>query len=388
MNFQLIFFLFHSFLDREKQEVYNLIVVATDGGKSIVRTEYSEVKIALEDMNDNFPIFENYPYIAKISQAAQPGQIILKLFAKDADLGINGEVLYDLVPNKFSDLFRLDLNSGVLTVAKSLTEFNGQTIFLEIISRDKGFPTRKSTNFVELTVGEKVIKTDHLFKFTNTSYVVSVRNGINDYPLYTLQAYTQDQRAEVSYEIVNGNIDGVFNLNQRTGDLSMTRFEDSKLKQKYTLGIMAKTNGGLYAYSTIDVVLHNQYNRAPRFTQPQYSAIITEGRSKGTFVTRVKANDFADTESNTRLLYHIVDGNHDNAFVVEPAVSGIVKTNIVLDREIRDFYQVKIIATNVEAPQLTGTTTLLVRVLDIDDNKPSFPQSNLISVSEGEDFFV
>lgn len=62
----------------------------------------------------------------------------------------------------------------------------------------------------------------------------------------------------------------------------------------------------------------------------------------GTFVLHVVAFD-ADEGPNSRTLYHIVDGNHDNAFKIEPAFSGIVRTNTVLDREIRDNYRLTII---------------------------------------------
>ena len=42
-----------------------------------------------------------------------------------------------------------------------------------------------------------------------------------------------------------------------------------------------------------------------------------------------------DSIENERLYYQIVDGNHDGAFAIDQQYSGIIKTNIVLDREIR-----------------------------------------------------
>lgn len=98
---------------------------------------------------------------------------------------------------------------------------------------------------------------------------------------------------------------------------------------------------------------------------------------------QVSATD-ADQGANSRILYHIVDGNHDNAFVIEPAFSGLVKTNIVLDREIRDTYRLTVIATDEGSPQLTGTSTLRVNIVDVNDNQPTFPPHSIISVSEGE----
>lgn len=92
----------------------------------------------------------------------------------------------------------------------------------------------------------------------------------------------------------------------------------------------------------------------------------------------------ADRGANSRILYHIVDGNHDNAFVIEPAFSGIVKTNIVLDREIRDMYRLKVIATDEGVPQMTGTATIRVHIIDVNDNQPTFPPPSIVSVSEGK----
>lgn len=113
-------------------------------------------------------------------------------------------------------------------------------------------------------------------------------------------------------------------------------------------------------------------------------------KSSDIFPTILKTSIFlqllasdADQGVNSRLLYHIVDGNIDNAFKIDPPNSGIVRTNIVLDREIRDHYKLTIIATDQGNPQLTGTTVLSVRVTDINDNQPTFPEPMVVSISEG-----
>lgn len=86
---------------------------------------------------------------------------------------------------------------------------------------------------------------------------------------------------------------------------------------------------------------------------------------------------------NSNIAYQIADGNHDNAFVIDPAFSGIVKTNIVLDREIRDFYMLTIVAIDEGSPQLTGTCTLRINIVDVNDNQPTFPPHSVVSVREG-----
>jgi hypothetical protein len=61
-----------------------------------------------------------------------------------------------------------------------------------------------------------------------------------------------------------------------------------------------------------------------------------------------------------------------------------VKTNIVLDREIRDTYRITVIVTDEGSPQLTGTSTLRINLVDVNDNQPTFPPHSIISVSEGK----
>lgn len=112
---------------------------------------------------------------------------------------------------------------------------------------------------------------------------------------------------------------------------------------------------------------------------------VTCAVSNRTFspILQLSASD-ADQGMNSRILYHIVDGNPDNAFTISPPYSGVVRTNIVLDREIREKYRLTIIATDQGNPQLTGTAALSVRVIDINDNQPTFPEHSIISISEGE----
>ena len=63
-----------------------------------------------------------------------------------------------------------------------------------------------------------------------------------------------------------------------------------------------------------------------------------EGNTRGTYVTQVSATD-EDKGQNGRITYSIIGGNSQNAFVIDPPNTGIVKTNIILDREIKESYR-------------------------------------------------
>lgn len=191
------------------------------------------------------------------------------------------------------------------------------------------------------------------------------------------------RRHNIAFSLGAGNEDGAFSIDAATGVVRVRDpvALDFEARSSVRLGVVAQTEAHS-AFCSLHVTLTDVNDNAPHFTQPQYSAAVWEGNNKGTFVLRVSATD-ADRGVNGRLLYHIVDGNHDNAFVIEPAFSGIVKTNIVLDREIRDAYRLTVIATDEGSPQLTGTATLRVSIVDVNDNQPTFPPHSVISVSEG-----
>lgn len=382
--------------DREKQQIYNFMVVATDGGRSDARFQRVPVQIIIEDVNDNKPTFVKYPFKGQVAALVQPGQMLLQVNAFDIDQGTNGEILYSLINDSTNGKFRLNPNTGALSATQSLASENGKVLHLEIMARDKGNPPQSSTGLIELRVGDVPVGTSAL-RFQNDTYSVELlENTAPGFPVLQLNAVRTDgRRQKIVYAFGSGNEDGTFAIDANTGEIKVrntARLDYEQFGKEATGGggitliAVAKTEGTiplLFGYCEVRILLQDENDNAPRFTQQQYSSSVWEGNNKGTFVMQVAALD-ADQGSNSRVLYHIVDGNHDNAFIIEPAFSGIVKTNIVLDREIRDMYRLKVIATDEGVPQMTGTATIRVHIIDINDNQPTFPPHSIISVSEGK----
>ena len=80
--------------------------------------------------------------------------------------------------------------------------------------------------------------------------------------------------------------------------------------------------------------------------------------------------------------YHIIDGNYDDAFVIDPAFSGIVKTNIKLDRETYASYRLSVRAVDSGNPAKSSTAILRITVVDVNDNEPRFPPPQIVRVPE------
>lgn len=313
---------------------------------------------------------------------------MLQVSATDADIGTNADIVYSLVNEPINSKFRINPNSGVLTASQSLASENGRIIYLHVSATDKGNPPRSSTGLVEISVGDVPASAPRL-RFQNTTYILTLPENTAEYTeVAQLSAVRTDgRRQRITYTFGRGNEDNAFSVDQDTGRVRVRDSNrlDYERNPEMRMVIEARADGSptLYGYCNLIIRLTDQNDNSPRFTQQQYSSSVWEGNSKGTFVMQIAAFD-DDQGQNSRVLYHIVDGNHDNAFIIEPAFSGIVKTNIVLDREIRDTYRLTVIATDEGVPQMTGTARIRINIVDINDNQPTFPPHSIITISEGK----
>ncbi|KAL1139417.1 hypothetical protein AAG570_006401 [Ranatra chinensis] len=378
-------------LDRERQSVFEFQVVATDGGRYDARSHKVPVRITVEDVNDNKPVFSDYPFTAEVPGNTQPGQDLLRVTATDADQGPNADVVYSFFNQPPNNKFRINPKSGVITASSGLAMESGRLFHLQLVATDKGNPPQSSTGLVEIKVGDGPEGAPTL-RFQNSSYIVQLPENaeVGTDVVQVSAVRTDGRRQKILYRFGSGNEDGKFEINGNSGQIRVLDSAklDYEVKARLRLNVVAEAEvtGGppLYGYTQVWVHLLDQNDSPPRFTQPQYTAAVWEGNNKGTYVMQVSATD-VDQGPNARLLYHIVDGNHDNAFVIEPPFSGIVKTNIVLDREIRDSYRLTVIATDEGIPQLTGTSTIRINIVDVNDNQPTFPPHSVISVKEGKE---
>ncbi|KAB7504840.1 Protein dachsous, partial [Armadillidium nasatum] len=375
-------------LDREKQSIYNFEVRAIDGGSYDARSESAQVQITISDINDNEPVFTEYPFKVQVPIYKQPGQQLVKVVAEDKDEGSNGDIVYSLVNKESSKKFRIDSETGVVTAISHLSLESGKIFHLEVIARDRGNPPQSSTGLIEIHVGDTSSSTT--LQFQKSSYFVKLEENSNEGSdvVQVVAVRSDGRRQRITYSFVSGNEHNVFEMNSNNG---LIRVRDHwKLDYEtitdMRLTVMAQTEGDppLYAYTSVHVHLVDINDNAPRFTQDQYVSSVWEGNNKGTYVMQISATD-DDAGQNSNVIYDIVEGNHDNAFVIDPPFSGIVKTNIVLDREIRDAYKLTIIATDEGSAQLTGTCTLRINIVDINDNQPTFPPHSVVQVSENSE---
>lgn len=148
--------------------------------------------------------------------------------------------------------------------------------------------------------------------------------------------------------------------------------------------LIEATDGGsppLSAFTSIELHVEDVNNCAPCFTKVLYNLSVSEDASVGESVLLFSAIDCDWTRENTLVEYSIISGNAENLFSVETSVMeseasyrlvGSLVLNSALDRETAASHQLVLLASDHGAPYLNSTATVLITVLDVNDNPPVF----------------
>lgn len=158
-----------------------------------------------------------------------------------------------------------------------------------------------------------------------------------------------------------------FAIDPLLGTITVAKELDRSSKTAFELTVKASDNGlpPLSTTATVHIVVTVSDNAAPRFTEKEFSAEVSESAHPGSFVSSVTA------VSQSSVFYQIKGGNINNAFDINPN-SGVVVTHQALDYETTSEYKLIIQGTNMAG--LSSNATLLIHMKDENDNAPVFVQ--------------
>ena len=120
------------------------------------------------------------------------------------------------------------------------------------------------------------------------------------------------------------------------------------------------------------VVEVEDYNDHPPVFIPHFISLgpLSEDIAMGTSVARLAASD-SDSGQNRDLTYSLLDeSDPDGMFAIDQA--GVVTVARPLDREASTQHHLIVIATDHGIPPLTGSATVQLSLLDVNDNGPEF----------------
>ncbi|XP_047195466.1 protocadherin Fat 3a isoform X5 [Hippoglossus stenolepis] len=354
--------------DREEQEFYELVVEA--------RREYDHlhvarvmVRVQVEDINDNTPMFVGLPYYAAVQVEAEPGSPVFRVMAVDGDKGINGEISYYLQDDH--DHFEINQQTGVLSLKRAFeSDLSIVEYQMVIYARDGGYPPLSSTIEFPITVVNKAMPV-----FDRSFYSVSVNEDVVLHtPIMGINA-TSPEGQNIIYTIVDGDPSLQFDIGFDTGVISVIHCLDYEAASSYHLTIRATDYlTGARAEVDVDVIVQDVNDNPPIFQKMSYRVVLSETAMIGTPALQVIATD-KDSEKNNVVRYQIFSDAHNSTdyFHIDSS-SGLILTARMLDHELLQKYDFIVRATDNGFPPLSSEVSVTVLVNDVNDNPPLFNQ--------------
>ncbi|MBZ3877696.1 Protocadherin Fat 4 [Sciurus carolinensis] len=353
-------------LDRETKDNYTLIVVSSDAGYPEALSSSTSVLVTVTDVNDNPPRFQHHPYVTHIPSPALPGSFVFAVTVTDADIGPNSELHYSL-SGRNSEKFHIDPLRGAIMAAGPLNGASEVTFSVHV--KDGGpFPKTDSTTvtvrFVNKADFPKVRAKEQTFMFPENQPVGTLVTTVTGSSL----------RGEtLSYYIASGNLGNTFQIDQLTGQVSISQPLDFEKIQKYVVWIEARDGGfpPFSSYEKLDITVLDVNDNSPIFKEDPFVSEILENLSPRKILT-VSAVD-KDSGPNGQLDYEIVNGNQENSFSINHA-TGEIRSIRPLDREKVSHYVLTIKSSDKGSPSQSASVRVIINVLDENDNAPRFSQ--------------
>ncbi|NWY28230.1 PCD18 protein, partial [Pheucticus melanocephalus] len=370
-------------LDRELKSTYELQLTASDKGVP-QRSGSSLLKISISDSNDNSPVFEQQSYIIQLLENSPIGTLLIDLNATDPDEGANGKVVYSFsshVSAKIIETFRIDPEKGHLTLLKQVDYEVTKSYEIDAQAQDMGpnsIPAHCKIIIKVVDVNDNKPEINLNLMSTEREEVACISEGS---PLDTFVALVrvQDKDSGVNGEIVcklHGH--GHFKL-QKTYEnnyLILTNATlDREKRSEYILTVIAEDKGtpSLSTVKHFTVQISDENDNPPRFQTNRYEVVILENNSPGAYITSVTATD-PDLGDNGQVTYTILEnsvlGSSITTYVTIDPSNGAIYALRTFDHE-----EVNQIAFMVQArdggnQQLTSNTTVVLTIIDENDNAP------------------
>ncbi|XP_048459389.1 protocadherin beta-15-like isoform X3 [Rhincodon typus] len=143
--------------DYEQVKNFQIHVRAQDSG-AVPLASNASVQFIILDQNDNAPVFTQpspeYDSTATetVSRFTEPGYLVAKVSATDADSGQNARLVYQIFQSTDPGLFTISADSGEIWTVRSILDKDLRKQKLVIVAKDSGVPPLTATMTIIISV--------------------------------------------------------------------------------------------------------------------------------------------------------------------------------------------------------------------------------------------
>ncbi|XP_051882334.1 protocadherin-16 [Pristis pectinata] len=366
-------------LDRDEEpDHYEFTVTAVDGGGL---NSMAYVKVYLDDINDNRPVFYPVQYAASLSTQSLPGTVVLRVFAYDKDGGRNGKLTYRIIAGNLPPLFTLNRDTGVVSLASSLRSGGDSVQHLVISAQDAGGLSSLVNAVVNISIVSGSISPP-LFEQAQYFFTVleDTRSGS---PIGRVRALNSPGHSDsVFYTISSGDPNGYFAIDLSSGVIRANTPLDHESHPVVILDVQAHSGSPpAYSGTKVKITVSDVNDNTPTFPTSSESILVPENTEIGSVIYTASAED-QDSGANGQVQFDLISGS-ERTFSID-RTSGKLRLIGSLSYEMVPRYDLKIVAKDSGAPQLSSTFTLVLHVQDESDTAPIFDTLTYrVEVKEG-----
>ena len=361
-------------IDFERQQNYGLDIVGYEQANPR-HFVFKTINVGIIDVNEHAPTFDSESVSVVVNEDIESGAVVLPIRAYDLDTS-DSALTYTVFENGVtSQNFRYQLQEGAIVTSIPLN-YNLQDQYILTLRAQESVPSNPHhttiiVNVFVRNVNDRVPVFDTTLFPTATQISETIKQGIIILTVHATDADNATYDA-VYYEVESGNIGNAFSIDSLTGDIMVASPLDFDSVQSYSLSVVAKDTGDPQQQTsqTITITIDNVNDEMPIFTESLYEFDFVENSPIGTIVGRVDAPDH-DFGEFGRVTYSLLDGE-TGYFTVEP--DGDVVSLVEIDREMTTFTsrRFRVMATDGGQPPMSSITDVMVRIIDTDDNSPTF----------------
>ncbi|XP_034546277.1 uncharacterized protein LOC117817633 [Notolabrus celidotus] len=339
--------------DFETVKKFQFQVVASDSGTPSLSSNVT-VNVFILDQNDNAPVIL-YPVssngsaegVEEIPRNVNVGHLVTKVRAYDADIGYNGWLLFSLQEVTEHNLFALDRYTGQIRTLRSFTEKDEAEQKLIILVKDNGNVSLSAT----ATVIVKVVEPKEAFAASD------VKSATKD-----------DEESNVTFYlmITLASVSALFIISI----IVLIAMQCSK-STDYTSKYLQETN---YDGTLCHSIQYRSGDKRYMLVGPRMSigSTIVPGSHANTLVLPDRRR--ASTEQ-----YKLSHNEHFRLEVKDRGEDRKTPSLVLqkpLDRESAKTHVLLLTAIDGGKPPRSGNMTIIVDVLDVNDNPPLFTQES------------
>uniref|UniRef100_A0A3Q3FFF7 Cadherin domain-containing protein n=1 Tax=Kryptolebias marmoratus TaxID=37003 RepID=A0A3Q3FFF7_KRYMA len=349
-------------LDREKEHVIRLTLTAIDGGTP-AKSGSMTITVNVLDVNDNPPVFNQTLYKASVYENIKKGTSLFTVNATDLDAGQNGKISFSLIELDQGNAFeiRVQASDGASSPLTSHAK-----LLIEVVDINDNAPEITVTSLLntvkeDVSIGTAIALVSVFDKDSGKNSLMNCK--ISDNVPFKLEINYRNY-----YSLV---VDGLL---------------DREKEHQYNISITATDEGSPPLSSTrnIQVRVSDVNDNKPYFTENTIKVFMKENGPTGVVIETVTAVD-ADVDRNSQVSYSLLRDNSNSLpsiISINSETGDIISLQSFNYEELKTF-QFKVQATDSGVPPLSSNVTVIVFILDENDNSPTIlaPYSELGSVN-------